>query len=199
MDTKPQKYWLQRKNNEESKNDEIHKIRLAYSQDILNKRYDFYTWMDGKARLSLTINSVLLGFSYWLVTNHGGDVVSKYLIVAGIIVLSMSILILLTVALPAMKSPVWKQIPDQLIIKQPRTVIGVNEFKDPAEYVKTVRSLAVDDMIGYNADQIWKMNKIVLVNSSRMSFATRFTSLAVIFLVSALLYSGAISVGYFNA
>ncbi len=196
MQDKSSNDWLIKRQKRYENTRELQATRLAYSQDILNKRYDLYTWIDGKARISLTINSVLLGFSYWLVTNHSGDNVTKALIIFGIFILSISIMVLLTVALPAMKSPVWKKIPNQLIVKQPRTVIGVNEFKNPSKYLETIRSLTIDDMINYNVDQIWKMNKIVLVSSNRMALSTWLIRLAVVVLVCAFLYANVMSTTY---
>jgi hypothetical protein len=185
-------FWLSKRQKQNKHIRDLQTIRLAYSQDILNKRYDLYTWMDGKARLSLTINSVLFGFSYWLIINYSGSAVSKALIITGIIVLGVSILVLLTVVLPTMKSPIWKKIPNQLIVKQPRTIIGVNEFENQSEYLKTIQSLTIDDMLKYNVDQIWKMNKIVLVSSERMVLAIWLARMAVTLLICALLYTSLI-------
>ena len=107
--------WKNKKSEKAKKYQELEIMRLSYCQDILNKRYDLYNWMDGKARISLTLNGLLLGLSYWLVNNHSTSVISKVLMNSGIVVLSVSMLVLLSVALPAMKSPVWKKMPEKLL------------------------------------------------------------------------------------
>lgn len=180
--------FRKRQHDEARKEDELEKARLAYCQDILNKRYDLYTWIDGKARIALSVNGLFLGLSYWLLKNGSEKIVFQLPMFIGITALVLSILVLLTVALPAMMSPAWKTMPEKLIIKQPRTAVGINEFKGPAEYMETIKSLTMGQMIEYNVDQIWKMNKIILDGSKKVSLASRIIGISTcLILVAALL------------
>ncbi|MGV6832544.1 MAG: hypothetical protein ACWA5P_13405 [bacterium] len=161
--------------------------QLSYSQDILDKRYILYNWLDTKVNLSLAINSALLGFSYILLRNEvGSDLIIKSLIIVAMTIIGVCIYLCLTLTNPAMKSKIWKIKKDKLINKQPRTSVGIKEF-EPDEYYDFLMNISQKEMIRYNVDQIVKMNAIVLRSSKKLKSIVTLSAISLIILVLTLI------------
>lgn len=161
--------------------------QIGYSKDILDKRYFLYTWLDSKVNLSLVINSALLGFSYVLLEKGDVLIVSKILVIIAVLLISVSIFICLRLTNPAMKSPIWKKYNNKMIVKQPRTSIGIENF-EPEEYKRTMKKIDLELMLEYNLDQIIKMNAIVNNSSRQLKKIVNLSSFALLILVFAFIY-----------
>ena len=164
------------------------KERIEYSKDILEKRYQLYTWLDTKVNLSLVINTALLGFAYILIERSEVEklLICQILIILAILFVGISVFFCLFLIKPAMKSPLWKKYSDQLVEKQPRTSIGIETFS-PKEYIKYMNKISLGDMLQFNLDQILKMNRIVNNYSRRLKLIITLSASALVFLIITLL------------
>ena len=169
-----------------SKNQNIIKERIEYSKDILDKRYHLYTWMETKINLSLMINTILLGFSYFLL-DKSTFICSQILIILSILLIGYSLLKCLFLINPIMKSTLWKKHGKKLIDKQPRISIGIETF-EIEEYHNCMKIMSLKDMLKYNVDQILKMNRIVNTYSRQLKYIIRLSACALLCLIIALLF-----------
>lgn len=132
--------------------------RILFSQDILEKKFGLYQWLSSQNSVLMAINTLLLGCSFVLVKDLSQKCKGlEILAVVGAGVITLSIFMCIFAAIPTMKSSAWKKYKNRLISKTPRTVIGIRSY-DPLEYANTLRTISHDDMIIYNADEIFKAN-----------------------------------------
>jgi hypothetical protein len=150
-------------------------IVLAFTQDILDKKYDLYHWCESKIASLLTLDSILLGGLFLVITTHGhfANPVDYWLIASTAAILLASLSVALVHIMPAMNSGLTSG-------KNPRTVIGTAKYESNASYLADLRQIDMARVIELNAEQARGMNKNIMRNQRAIKIAALLTLAAIV-------------------
>jgi hypothetical protein len=155
---------------------------LEYSLDILEKKYDLYMWCETKVHTLVTLNGLLLGGIFVLVSSHKvSGVISLSLLGATLLFLLSSLFLALWHVKPLMYSGRTK-------LKNLRTTIGTEAYSSNEEYIAEMMNLTISKMIELDAEQIRGMNRNIMMNQRAIKWGVRLTATA-IFLAAAFFVS----------
>jgi hypothetical protein len=150
---------------------------LAYSNGILERKYDLYMWCEAKVGTLVTLDGLLLG---------GLFVIIKFNEISGFVDLSLLFLIL-SLMLSSLVISLWHTKPlmfsGRTRSRNLRTVIGTEAYSSSQEYLDEMMTLSIEKMIALNVEQIRGMNKNIWVDQKAINLGVRLTAFSVFPLV----------------
>lgn len=142
--------------------------------DILSWKYWLFDWSEQKISTLVTIDSLLLGALFLAVDSasiEGWHMISLFCF--SIVSLLISILISLWHVLPLMYS--GRSDPEN-----PRTSYGIEKYESNVTYKNTLTALSLEEMIGFDSDQIRGMNKNIFRYQRAIRWAAWMTILGLL-------------------
>lgn len=141
---------------------------MAFASEILDKRYQLYTWCEEKMNTLSTVNSILLGVILALtgtVFKLASPLAVTALVACGAMIL-MSFVVVLIHIIPTMTNRKYDKTERNI-----RTTVGISRYASRDEYIGAL--LASDRMARFRATaiQLYGMNMVIMKNQRAIRIA----------------------------
>jgi hypothetical protein len=174
------------------------KERIEYTNHILDKKFELYEWINSKANIMVVINTALLSLAMFAIdkwitpTGFNYKQCWFWLWLLSTASLAGGICLSLFVAIPTVKSGIWKKHKKELIAGSLRTVMGISSMT-PSNYQKRMEQVTEEEMLQNNADEIVKVNYNISIDICLLRWTAGLTLFGIVLLISSFAARAAIS------